>query len=919
MSVGALLVELQTGPSEWTDITDDVRISSSVSVTRGRTGESGQAPPAAGSLTLNNRSGRYSPRNPTSDLHGKIGRNTPLRISRQTDATYDAFSQSNGTGDLSFTHTPAGTATGVLVFVWELATTTGAIASVTYGGIPMERRLFIGPTLGALKAVGSLYFLGANIPAGAQSVVVDTTSTLTRHVAVQTVTGGTNCELDNSNWNHSNATPSANPQVNQQTFKRSCLFGSLLSDLDDGSTISPRNSFTESGETDLGTETVSTSRWPTSLNPSVYTFGWNATSAHWAIMTASVRAVYYRFFGEIAEFPGRYELSGNDAWVPIEAAGILRRLGQGRDPSATGLRNFVMAGSALFRYWPLSGAVGTQYSRDIAPVWGPNGTDYRFFSEGAGSFKYGEPLGSDYLGTGMALFHTDVSQMRGNVGSGYNYWALDFVWQSLDLGGLYFTATDYNGFLWVVNLDGDTGIAQVSFVDPSTGPIGFSPTGVLGELLDDQPHHCRLQLAKSVSGLDTNWSLYVDGALVDSGTQAAYNVYGMSNFRIQYTRTGAESWVTLGHLAVWSDQNSVAWPSAADTYEAFRGYAGEPAGERIERICELEEIAIQTVGDPSDSTAMGPQYSEAMLAQITDAENADFGILAEPRDQLGLLYRTRTSQYNQDVVATLSYTDGHLAPGLDPVDDDRLTVNDVTATRRDGDSYRIAKTTGALSTAEPPAGVGVYRNETTVNVETDGQLPDVASWLLNIGTLDALRYPSVTVNLAAPDVAGDDALVDALLSVDVGDALDLADLAAIYTFDDVQLLVVGYNESIGHVDHTITFVCVPRLPYEVATYGTSASVGDSRYDTGGSSLAAGGTSTATSLSVATIAGQALWTTDAAAFPFDVAVAGERITVTNITGASSPQTFTVTRSVNGVVKAQASGADVRLWDTPRYAL
>ena len=37
-----------------------------------------------------------------------------------------------------------------------------------------------------------------------------------------------------------------------------------------------------------------------------------------------------------------------------------------------------------------------------------------------------------------------------------------------------------------------------------------------------------------------------------------------------------------------------------------------------------------------------------------------------------------------------------------------------------------------------------------------------------------------------------------------------------------------------------------------------------------------------------------------------------MTVTNITGSSSPQTFTVIRSVNGVAKAQTAGTDVRLW-------
>jgi hypothetical protein len=64
----------------------------------------------------------------------------------------------------------------------------------------------------------------------------------------------------------------------------------------------------------------------------------------------------------------------------------------------------------------------------------------------------------------------------------------------------------------------------------------------------------------------------------------------------------------------------------------------------------------------------------------------------------------------------------------------------------------------------------------------------------------------------------------------------------------------------------------------------------------------------------------LWTTDPTMFPFDIRMGGERITVTNITGSSSPQTFgPLIRSVNGVVKAQTAGTEITLWDTPRYAL
>jgi hypothetical protein len=52
------------------------------------------------------------------------------------------------------------------------------------------------------------------------------------------------------------------------------------------------------------------------------------------------------------------------------------------------------------------------------------------------------------------------------------------------------------------------------------------------------------------------------------------------------------------------------------------------------------------------------------------------------------------------------------------------------------------------------------------------------------------------------------------------------------------------------------------------------------------------------------------------FPFDIMVGGERMTCTGITGTGDPQSFTVTRSVNGVVKSHLSGVQVQLAD-PYY--
>lgn len=56
----------------------------------------------------------------------------------------------------------------------------------------------------------------------------------------------------------------------------------------------------------------------------------------------------------------------------------------------------------------------------------------------------------------------------------------------------------------------------------------------------------------------------------------------------------------------------------------------------------------------------------------------------------------------------------------------------------------------------------------------------------------------------------------------------------------------------------------------------------------------------------------LWTTAGADFPFDVIAGGERMTVTAVSGASSPQAFTVARCVNSVAKPQTAGTDIRLY-------
>lgn len=916
-----VLVELKIGPSTWTDITPDVYTRDLIEITRGRSDEVSEAAPTSCRFNVDNAGGKFSLRNPLSTLYGKIGRNTQARVALQTDPVYDAYSNASGTGDLSWTHTPVGNPTGVCVFIWQYNTNAFQIASVTYGGVAMERKIGGLFALGATNVVGYMYWLNTSIPAGPQTIVVDTTATILRQASAITVTGGSNAEIDNSGFANSGGSPSANPGMALLTFKRSRLFGSLLSELDDGSTISATAGFTELGEHDIGTETVSVVRSTNTQVPGTYGMNWNAASAHWGLMAVAIRAVYYRSTTEIPALPPRWNDTGRDPSMLIESNGLLRRLGQGTDPAQTGLRDYILSKpQSLTTYYPLSGAEGTKESVNLGATWKGSTRFSGVKDPGPGPvFTYGVDMGS-YLGTGMELNATGTtSYMFGQVGTGEQSGAaLDFVWQSPAMGVLTAEIQDYNLNRWAVTLNtsSDDCTAQVSFIDPNVGPIGFAATAFLPELQNTDVHHCRLQVI--VVGADTNYILYIDGVSVKTGTMSGYKWLGTSLFRLYYTRYVNQTVMNIAHLTVWSENNPAVIPLASDITAAAKGYAGETAGVRMLRIAGVGAIPFTVVGDPADTTVMGPQFSESKLTQLRDAESTDRGILAEPRDQLALTYRTRASMYAQTPKLTLDMSAGQVSVPFEPTDDDTYIRNDVTAVRREGDSYRVVQTAGKLSISDPPNGVGRYKDEVTVNVQTDAQLPGFASWLMNAGTLDQARYPSITVDLAKNSIV-DAGLEAAILALDYGDRILLTNASFLNIYDDISLIVLGYNETIGPHEHKIRFSCMPETAYAVAVWGVSPSVGTDHYDTNGSALASGITTTATSLSVKDIGGT-LWTNDASAFPFDIQIGGERITVQNITGTTSPQTFSpVVRSVNGVVKSHLTDADVRLFRTPRYAL
>lgn len=931
-----VLVEIQKPDGTWINVSQYRLNRVPVIIDRGRADGENTTPPAQATLTLKNDDGLFSPRNPNSPLFGVIKRNTPLKISRGVDAfgmvtTGAGAAECNDSaalsflGDLdvrvdlqprsdvdwntagfdlaskfSFTVGQLGwsfiVVGGFLRLAWWPTGTTPAISSDS------TVKLSAGSDRRAVRAT-----LDVNNGAAGNTVTFYTAPTMAgpwTQLGAAVVKAGTTTLFDTPSKVRVGAATQATLDTHghaEATFYaaevRNGIGGTVVASPNfEGQPLDPAP-FTSSNFTDTQGNV-----W--SFNP-----GTGTARTWWG--ESSVRMV-----GEIASLPPKWDQSHKDKSIPITVADVTRRYQQGKQPVNTSLRDYVLKDqTALLSYFPLDGVEGTQYSRNIANT---NKNTEFFYNEPLPDkpiFKYGVDMGAPWIGSGMELERTNTTgRMRGDTVSWDSNVAFDFLWQSPALGELSVSLRDYNGQIWTLDLNdiADSGLGQVSYTDPATGPIGFA-TFAVPEVNDTDLHIGRLQITNNGANID--YAVYIDGTVRKTGTQAGANTNGSAYFTIQYAHanTGQVA-VNLAHLITWANASAGAIPAAADVADAALGFTGETAGRRLERICDDAGLPLVTVGDLDDTTRMGPQFAESRMAQLRDCEATDFGMLATDRESNSLWYRTRTDMYNQPVKLTLDYSARVLYPPFEPVDDDTFTRNSVTVSRRNGGSYQIVKTDGPLAAIDPPVGIGQYEDDVTVNVETDAQLAQIAAFRLNQGTLDAARFSSLTVNLQA--LAGElgqpaaDALMAAVLDTDLTDRCAVTNLDAADIPEDLDLLVLGYHEEITNVSWMWEANCAPADLFQVAVFG------EDRYGAVGSTLTAGINAAATSFSVSVA--RTIWTRTS--FPWDININGERMTVGGVSGTGPTQTFNpVTRAVNGVSKSHAAGSTVQLWQPARFAL
>ena len=637
----------------------------------------------------------------------------------------------------------------------------------------------------------------------------------------------------------------------------------------------------------------------------------------------------YRFYGEVPAWPVTSDISGTDVTVTITASGMLRRLRQGtqalRSPMTRAYTIAYTSSDFVFHpvltpaaYWPCEdGANATLIASGLtsgSPMTVSVSPRFATDSTFPGSGALPQLNGSSWLGAVPA-----VTTATGNV--------LNLL-LSVPADG-----EPNNGVIARMATTGTVTRLDLAYSTASAGTItmyGYDSAGTQlfasGSVssINGSPMAVALSLVPGAAPGALNWKLTYFDLLDSGGTSVSGTTSGALGYPTQVSINPAGSLgnTVVGHVACQTAMASEGFGGIpTGVLGAIDGWNGESPIVRFSRLCGEQDIAAVDLfilggPGPGDETSMGPQPMGTFGNLLQEIADSLYVPLYESRDQLALMLRSKGTMYSQSAKLTLDIAQHHLSGPLTPVDDDQLTHNDVTVTRNGGSSYELALTSGAMSTQPPPVGIGNYPYSYNLSLGSDLLLPDMAGWRLRFGTVDEPRYPTIPVNVRY--FAGNVDMTNSLLTIDIGDRLDVINPPTPeFPPDAISQIVQGYTETLSNLEHSILFNCSPASPWAV---GYTDDLVYGHADTDGSTLAADyPLGTETSLQVATTGaatGSPLWTTSAGDFPFDISVGGERMTVTNITGAASPQTFTVTRSVNTVVKSQISGTDVRMWQ-PMY--
>ncbi|MFM9652753.1 hypothetical protein [Streptomyces galilaeus] len=829
----------------WNGITDDLRQTSPVVITRGLSSESASvAEPTSCECVLDSRDHAYAPRNPRSRLRGKLGRNTPMRLGYDVGSPWAVFDDPDelvyqalfvndaaaldvagdfdlrldiALDDWSKSQLLALRAVPAANMCWALEIVNGALTLQWYPDGTTATRTYHSAT----EAISGYH---------GQRMAVRATLDINNGAGGREVRFYTGRTVDDTEWHLIGApvTGSGTTSVFAGTayMEIGGSFGASNLGPDGGFIPDMRGRAYALQLRDGIGGTVKVNMSTAAATPGGTTFV-DATGLTWSRGGTSVLTNrHIRMAGEVPAWPPTRDLSGNDNTVAINPTGVTMRMDSGNKPVDSALLRYIKAHSPI-DCWPFTDGADTIQAQSMtggSPLRVSLGFGSTQPSWGTGALaEWIEPTISLAAGTDGVIAGAATLSDPGTT------WSVDLFFSGVTATGasIDYAVTDRaDGTdadpigLWTVTVDkaADAITLSRASIGETASSVSSLVTVASPDVFDTAPHHLRLTV--DISGATSPWQLYVDGVSAGSGTHAAPS---KSPRRVRtgwFLNAVSEGTATpsFGYLTYWGSTA----PPASQTYSALAGFTGELAGARIARLAAEAGYVATVSGETAHQEPMGIQGRKKLLELLQEANRTGFGYLLEARDRNELIHRGHSTLWNQPPALTLDFSAGLISPPFRPVDDDKLTENDVSVKREYGAvPARQVLEEGELSVQDFPSGVGRYDNEYTYSLETDSQAGHVAYMRVHLGTYNGIRYSRITLNIANDRVY---ALIDDILSVDCGDKLRLTNLPEDHGPDAVDVLVQGYTEEAGPDAWTITFNCVPAHPWTalVATQAPAA-------------------------------------------------------------------------------------------------
>lgn len=927
------VVEMKIG-GVWVDITDDCRLGSSdsgggIEIVRGTPNEGNAAEPTQVDCTVNNASGKYSPKNPNSEYWGLLGRNQPVRVG--LDRRSDSFVR--------------------------------AAASDTWGSLPdrIDRELkTIAGDVWQLNGTATSFDLTGTtatiqqIGAGDQVASFGTYSdveVLTK-IKMSNRTSETGVVLRytvGTGWYSAYFTPQTAPTPDlirigkvvssagfAIAFSRSWPGGNYVAGTyywlkAQAAGHRMRVKVWADGDDEPLAWDITTydNRANELAGPTSGQVGVLAGAGGTCLLTVdSFEVNQWRAHAEIAQLPPRWDLSRQDRWVPVQARGILRRLGQGRKNPESAVRRHLKRYTPSALWIPLENSTGDQASNEIQGGLAAVVKDLEF-----GAPELSGDLAMPGI-AGFAHFNENTSSLNAQA---IRYDTSDGVWTLLfffrvpanpatALTSWIALSTTGTARIWRFTIETDRSITvqalrnDLSVLDSDTAvPYTVYPgSGWIAATLyvfNDGGGNVDWAFNYHQPGDDTWWT--VNGTYVGS----------VGAFRSAYVRSDAAMATAggfyLSHLFHYAGD----LPFVTSTFaRAAAAYQGEEAADRWMRLAADAGLNVTIMGNTDDTDPMGAQLPDKLLNLLEDCAAAQNSFIMEERDDFALALQSRDGLYNTEPLA-LDVDEGHLSAPLEPVEDDQLTRNDVTATRPNGGFAVSRQTTGPLNINEPgtdPDGVGAYDSAPEFNLGGDQQLQAAADWIRALGTLDEARYPTMRADLTSTTYQGDRTLTVRALAIDSGRIIDLSNSEV--SPDVAPQIVQSYSEHIDMYEHDLTWVTRPGRLWTVGVVGNTSKIiryrNEARVQPAGivtqASFVAG---TATEMSVEATGTNELWyptVDDPKVADFTIRVAGVELQVRVVGRILNSNSDFETGTITGTWVTTGAGFTVSIDSVIHYA-